>query len=85
MKASDHACRRCGDRATDSHHRLPRSRGGPDDTLNLVALCHCCHMAVHANPALARAEGWTVAGYVVRGVYRGADEAYRLQYPERAA
>jgi len=38
-------CARCGARATDVDHIVPRSAGGTDDWYNLQALCHACHSA----------------------------------------
>lgn len=78
-------CRRCGQTAGSVHHRLPRSRGGPDDERNLVSLCgdgvQGCHGAVEHHPAWARLEGWTVAGYFLRGFYTGPSAEYRQAYP----
>lgn len=56
-------CERCGmSQATDAHHRVPRSAGGPHEIANLVALCRLCHGWVHAHPAEAREEGYALLG-----------------------
>jgi len=39
------------------HHRLPRSRGGPDTLNNLVTLCLVHHDHVHGNPVWAKHHG----------------------------
>lgn len=42
------ACRKCG--KSDSiqlHHVLPQRLGGPDDSFNLISLCHECHSSWH--------------------------------------
>jgi 5-methylcytosine-specific restriction endonuclease McrA len=44
----------------DCHHRLPRSRGGKDSVLCLVAVHRLCHSHIHENPAEAMARGFTV-------------------------
>lgn len=38
----------CGRAATDTHHILYRSQGGPDETWNLISLCRWCHDLVHS-------------------------------------
>jgi 5-methylcytosine-specific restriction endonuclease McrA len=48
-------CRVCGRRATDTHHILYRSQGGPDEPWNLICLCRACHELVHREgPAVWR-------------------------------
>jgi hypothetical protein len=58
-------CERCdAARSTDVHEPRMRSRGA--DITNpeqCVCLCRDCHNWVHANPALATAEGWLVASW----------------------
>jgi 5-methylcytosine-specific restriction endonuclease McrA len=45
-------CQTCGDRPGDpycqlhAHHRVPRSKGGPDTVQNLDTLCDLCHAVV---------------------------------------
>ena len=77
-------CRRCRQPAESIHHRLPRSRGGDDSPLNLVALCGSgttgCHGLIEAHPEWARMEGWTVPGYLLRGLYVGISTEYREHY-----
>ena len=77
-------CVRCGRQASNWHERLPRGRGGKRDAFNAIPLCGSgttgCHGLVTGNPQLARDEGWTVTGYMVRGRYVGSDPAYRAHY-----
>ncbi len=73
-------CARCGGAATDAQHRLPRSRGGHADSVNLVALCRLCHSWVHANPTLAIEDGWTIPGFMIDGRYVGSDPNYLAHY-----
>jgi len=40
-------CFLCHRRAAHKHHKIYRSRGGSDDSGNLVLLCIMCHNAVH--------------------------------------
>lgn len=48
-------CRKCKKKARDkaskrklhAHHRIPRSRGGPDNLRNLITLCDDCHSKEH--------------------------------------
>lgn len=59
-------CERCGMGCQgDWHHR--RSRSVRDDethtVLNGVYLCRTCHSWVHANPMLARGQGFIVSRY----------------------
>lgn len=58
----DEHCQWCGvlGGALDCHHRLPRSRGGKDDLLTLVAVHRLCHGRIHEHPAEASARGFTV-------------------------
>ena len=59
-------CRRCGDQASEVHHRRVRGMGGSmDDPTRhrpdrLVSLCAACHRWVHDNPFAAKVAGWTV-------------------------
>jgi len=36
-------CRRCGTKATDVDHIVPKRQGGSNDHSNLQSLCHSCH------------------------------------------
>ncbi len=56
VKARDQMCQAgsqvartmyCRGYATDAHHVLPRSAGGPDEMWNGIGLCTPCHMWVH--------------------------------------
>ena len=41
-------CAVCGStRQLEIHHVVKRSRGGSNEPMNLVCLCHLCHCAVH--------------------------------------
>ena len=51
-------CRKA--RATNKHHKLPRSQGGKHTAENLLDLCGPCHDEVHAHPAAAYAKGHLV-------------------------
>lgn len=74
-------CLRCGawmaNIPSDCHHRKLRSRGGTDDTANLVHICAPCHREVHTGDTLqATDDGWLVpSGLDPAGVpvlsYRG--------------
>jgi 5-methylcytosine-specific restriction endonuclease McrA len=56
--AGDVRCRR---RATEMHHRLPRSRGGAHTVENLVHLCSPCHDWIEQNREEARHRGLLIA------------------------
>ena len=60
-----YACRRCGQKGSDWHHR--RSRRIRDDhthcACNGIWLCHPCHMWAHAHVAEAREAGLIVSAY----------------------
>lgn len=64
----------CERTAPEWHHRQSR-RGGVHSPDNGLAACRPCHGWVHANPATARANGWTVSLWVdpatVPAVVRG--------------
>jgi hypothetical protein len=58
-------CEACGKPgATNGHHRINQSQGGPDTLSNLMLLCGSgttgCHGIVTVNPADARTLGYTV-------------------------
>src|ERR1035438_3963460 len=48
---------RCDMRATNTHHRKYRSRGGTNSLDNLIDLCGPCHEWVHAYPERSNALG----------------------------
>lgn len=59
-------CEACGKPgATNAHHRINRSQGGPDTLSNLLLLCGSgtmgCHGWVTQNPECARAWGQRVS------------------------
>ena len=76
MQRDHFACQRCGSAADEVHHRVYRSRGGPHDLLNMVALCRRCHQDVHAGSL----SPWVVAGYFLHGQFVGEDPAYLAHY-----
>ena len=44
----DFRCRKCGKtKALQLHHVLPQRLNGPDDSFNLITLCHDCHSDWH--------------------------------------
>lgn len=66
-------CERCAEaEATQAHHALFRSRGGPDELWNLYHLCLRCHQQVHD----AGEAPYVVPGYFLRGRYVGPDERF---------
>lgn len=84
MRARDHRCAVCGRPATNLHHRLPRSRGGPDDDFNRIPVCgsgtHGCHGRIEHNPEWARSKRLSIPGYMLRGIYYGPDIDYLTRY-----
>ena len=66
MARSGGRCERCGDRATQCHHRRPRMAGGStaigmNAPSNLCALCSDCHMTVESHRAAAIEAGWLLS------------------------
>jgi hypothetical protein len=57
-EASTPACPPDRHRATQAHHRLPRSQGGKHDPDNLLDVCTPAHDWIHANPAASYDAGW---------------------------
>lgn len=49
---------RCEKNATDSHHIIPRSRGGKHTVENLIRLCREHHRYCHDHPKTARELGY---------------------------
>lgn len=64
---ADDRCERCGAGAKNGHWHHRRSRSVRDELthseFNGVLLCSTCHNWVHANPFLARGQGWIVSRY----------------------
>ena len=61
-------CERCGKSADLAlHHRQLKSRGGKDEVVNLVGVCHPCHNlatdSIHLNPKEATKTGWMVSAF----------------------
>lgn len=84
-------CRRCGQRYPNDmlnvHHRVAKSRLGPDDPVNLLTLCagpgsNACHEAVHAS----KEHPYVVRGAFNRdGVYVGSDPEFIAVFGRKAA
>jgi len=56
-------CVRCGNFASDVHHRKLKGMGGSkllDTPANLISLCRTCHSWIHANPAESYELGYMV-------------------------
>ena len=50
LNRDDWRCQRCGSAGPlHVHHIRPRSRGGPDETENLLTLCFRCHSTIHGS------------------------------------
>lgn len=47
----------CTLKATDGHHKLPRSRGGKNDRDNCFVCCNACHMWIHDHSEESRRLG----------------------------
>jgi len=47
MVREQYKCTMCGRPADEVHHKVPRSRGGKNDSGNLVVLCRECHEMLH--------------------------------------
>jgi 5-methylcytosine-specific restriction endonuclease McrA len=55
---SDH-CLVCGSRdALECHHIIPQRQGGPDNTDNVITLCHTCHRIVELYLHGIKAKGY---------------------------
>jgi hypothetical protein len=61
------SCLKCGEQATDFHHR--RRRNIKDEhthcTCNVVCLCKTCHMDVHTWREQARVDGLIVPSFLL--------------------
>jgi 5-methylcytosine-specific restriction endonuclease McrA len=76
LRRDAHRCAYCGTHASTVDHVLPRSRGGADSWLNLVACCVRCNNA--KGDKTPEEKGWPLRfmPYAPRGsawVVRGAD------------
>ncbi|MBC2698830.1 MAG: HNH endonuclease [ANME-2 cluster archaeon] len=47
MAREQYKCTMCGRPAEEVHHKVPRSKGGKNDSGNLVVLCRECHEMLH--------------------------------------
>lgn len=66
MDRDGHSCVRCGHRASQVHHRIPRGMGGTrnpnaHELSRLISVCDDCHLWIESNRS--EAEG---LGYLVR-------------------
>lgn len=62
------------------HHRVYRSRGGPHDAFNMVALCQEHHGRAHEQSRWP----WRILGDVGASGYSGPDPVYRRVYESGA-
>lgn len=67
-------CERCySARATEIHHRRPRSQAGADSMVNLAHMCRDCHGWAHNNVQAAYEAGWLISrkhhGFEVARMY----------------
>jgi hypothetical protein len=52
LERDDYTCQKCGFKSEEGeglhvHHKVPRSKGGSDDSHNLNTVCVDCHSDVH--------------------------------------
>ena len=47
MAREQYKCIMCGRPAEEVHHKVPRSKGGKNESGNLVVLCRECHEMLH--------------------------------------
>ena len=47
MAREQYKCTMCGCPAEEVHHKVPRSKGGKNESGNLVVLCRECHEMLH--------------------------------------
>jgi hypothetical protein len=66
IKAREHEkCAHCGRRGAHSHHRKPKSRGGPDTFDNQIYVCAEYHAWIHdVAPAAATDAGYLIGSFV---------------------
>lgn len=62
IERDENRCFRCGMTGTEIQHRKRRREGG-HALSNLIRICSSCHRWVHANPARATEDGYTVSSY----------------------
>jgi len=43
FERDNYKCRKCGAKASDVHHIIPKKFRGTDDLSNLIAVCDSCH------------------------------------------
>lgn len=51
-------CERCGQSATEIHHKAGRTNNLLNDSKHFMAICRPCHRWVHDNPEDARNNDW---------------------------
>jgi len=57
LKRDMYMCRKCGARASEVDHVIPKVMGGSDDDYNLQSLCGPCHAVKSAGQATPRRTG----------------------------
>lgn len=66
LRRDDWCCARCGNEATDVHHRKLKGMGGTRDEetaygyANLISVCRFCHSWIHAHPTDSYNAGYLV-------------------------
>lgn len=73
---ADRECAACGGQAANSHHVLPKDRGGDDVRENIIGLCGSgtsgCHGAHHGSPYVVN---------VMQPVHRGGEDTGEIRGP----
>lgn len=78
LARDQHMCAYCGEEATTRDHIVPRSRGGKDEWMNVVAACQPCNASkndlsleewgreLQFHPVIPSANHWVVIGMNAR-------------------
>jgi len=53
-------CERCGNSATEIHHKNGRENDKLNDNINFMATCRSCHTWIHLNPEEARQNNFLI-------------------------
>ena len=80
IRSDNYTCQACGTKKNLTvHHIIPRDKGGPDDTSNLITLCTRCHDEIE----IAISEGeWLFSRNVIMGYF---DEYNDYEEQEKVA